>query len=158
MADTISWFVVKGSTAKGTEPIGAVGFLGNDAVIVISFFDDLDGNKDGKVSWGEWAAGKISPISLKNKSVVEVAMAARYEVDIIMRDPGFNQMAAQMFQNFAAGMIADGIFAAYFARGVKMGGGAAAVMVTSSKVKQFVIKKGFEKAVKAAFDASVKVG
>lgn len=157
MADMISWCVVKGLTSNGTEPIGAVGFLGNDAVIVISFFDDLDGNKDGKVSLGERIAGRLSPISLKNKSVVEVAMAARNEIDIIMRDPSFRQMSAQMFQSFAAGMIADGIFAAYFARGVRMGAGAAAVMVTNSKVKQFVIRKGFEKAVKAAFEASVKV-
>ncbi|MDD7972870.1 hypothetical protein [Roseinatronobacter alkalisoli] len=155
MADTISWHVVTGRTARGTEPIGAVGFIGNNAVIVISFFDDYDGNKDGRVSWGEWAAAKLSPLSLKNKSVVEVAMAGRYDVGILSRDPSFNQMAMQMFQNFASGLIADGIYAAYFARGVRMGAGAAAVMITNSKVKQFVIRKGFEKAVKEAFDASV---
>jgi hypothetical protein len=103
-------------------PIGAIGFIGNDAVAVISFFDDADGNKDGKVSLGEKIISKISPISVDGMGIAEVAMQARVEMDVILRDPSFSQMAAGI--------------------------------VTSSMVKQLVVRKGFEKAVREAFDAA----
>lgn len=152
----VSWHVVSGLTANGTAPIGALGFIGNDVACVVSFFDDADGNKDGKVSWGERIAFKISPLSLKNKSVVEVAMQARYDIDVLSRDPSFHQMAMKMYLNFAQGLVVDGVYAVYFSRGIKAGAGALAVSLTSNKIKQFVIRKGFEKAVESAFKEAVK--
>lgn len=137
------------------EPIGAVGFLGNEVVTVIAFYDDRDGNKDGKVSIGERIASMLSPISVEGSAVTEVAMQARVNMDVMMRDPGFGQVAMQMFLNFARGLVLDGIYAAYFKRGVSMTGKGVAKLVTDGMVKEFVIKKGFEKAVREAFDAAV---
>lgn len=151
MANEMEWIPI---VKFGKEPIGAVGFLGNDAVAVVAFYDDRDGNKDGKVSWGEAIAAALSPISVEGSAVTEVAMQARIETKILMRDPSFSQMAANMFANFARGLVLDGIYAVYFSRGVKMAGGGIARTITKNMVKEFVIKKGFEKAVKEAFKAT----
>ncbi len=148
----MDWVLIK---KWSDTPIGAVGFLNNEAVAVIAFFDDKDGNKDGKVSFGEKVAAFLSPIKLDGSAVTEVAMQARVEMDVIMRDPGFNQMAMNLFMNFARGIILDGIYAVYFSRGVSMAGGGIAKQVTSGMVKEFVVKKGFETAVKEAFKAAV---
>lgn len=152
MSDAMDWIVIKG---HGNIDIGAVGFLGNDAVAVVAFFDDLDGDKSGDVGIGEWIAGKISPISMEGSAVTEVAMAGRFNMDILQRDPSFSQMAADMFSNFARGLVIDGIFAVYFKAGVSMGAGAIAKKVTSGMVKEFVIKKGSEALVKKAFMEAV---
>ena len=60
MADAIEWVVVE----KFGKEIGAIGFIGDKASVVTAFYNDYDGNKDGKVSWAEWTVGKLSPLSL----------------------------------------------------------------------------------------------
>jgi hypothetical protein len=152
MPGTIDWILIK---KFKPEPIGAVGFLNNEVVVVISFYDDADGNEDGKVSWLEWGASKLSPVSIEGMKVTAVAMQARVEPDVILRDGNFPQVAARMFVEFARGLVIDGVYAAYFSRGVSMVGGGIAKVVTSGMVKEFVIKKGFEKAVKEVFNLSV---
>lgn len=152
MSEKMDWILIK---KFKPEPIGAIGFLGNDAVAIVAFYDDKDGNQDGKVSWGEKIASALSPISVEGKAVTEVAMQARVEMDVIMRDADFPRMAASIFMNFARGLVLDGIYAAYFKRGVSMAGGGVAKIVTSGMVKEFVVKKGFEKAVKEAFEKGV---
>jgi hypothetical protein len=144
----IEWVSI---TKWGPDPIGAIGFIGNDAVAVIAFYDDKDGNQDGKVSWGERIASFLSPISVEGGNVVEVAMQARVEMDIIMRDASFSQVASQMFLKFASGLLMEGIYAVYFSRGVKMVGKGVAKVITNGMVKELVVRKGFETAVKKAF-------
>lgn len=153
MAEQIDWMIVKG---LGDKPIGAVGFIGNDAVAIASFFADADGNQDGNVSWGEWIAYKISPLSIEGYAVVQVAMAAKYDLDILSRDASVADMANKMFLNFASGLVAQGIYVAYFSRGVSAVGGGIASKITSDMIKGFVIRKGFEAAVKRAFLAAAK--
>jgi len=148
----MDWVLIK---KFGPEPIGAIGFLGDKAVAVIAFYDDKDANQDGKVSTGEWVVAKISPISIEGRNVAEVAMQARVEPDVILRDGEFPRIAAQIFLNFARGLLIDGVYAAYFARGVSMLGSGVAKTVTSGMVKEFVVRKGFEKAVREAFNAGV---
>jgi hypothetical protein len=150
--NSIDWVVVPGIDGR---PIGAIGFIDNKAAIVTAFFDDRDGNKDGEVSWGEWVVSKISPISIEGMAVTEVAMAARYMPDVVLRDAGFAQEAAQMYLSFAAGLVADGIYAAYFSRGVKAAAGAAASAIGGGAVREFVIRKGMETAVKQIYEAGI---
>lgn len=150
-ASKLDWVLVH---KFGSEPIGAVGFLGNDAVSVVAFFDDKDGNSDGKVSIGERLAAMLSPISLEGRNVTEVAMQAKYDLDILQRDASFANMATKLFLNFARGLVLDGIYAVYFSRGVKMSGKGIAKYIGGGTVKEFVIRKGFEKSVKEAFNAS----
>lgn len=141
-------------TKWGPDPIGAIGFIGNDAVAVIAFYDDKDGNQDGEISWGERIASFLLPISIEGKNVVEVAMQASVEMDILKRDASFAQVANQMFLKFASGLLMEGIYAVYFARGVKMAGKGVAKVITNGMVKELVVRKGFEAAVKEAFLAS----
>lgn len=147
MAEIIEWVAVK---KFKPEPIGAIGFIGNDAVAIIAFYEDADANKDGKVQFSEWVGSKIL-FNLKGMNVTEVAMQARVEPNIILRDGSFPQAAAKLFLNFASGLIAQGVYQVYFARGVSMAGTALATRITSNMVKQFVIRKGFEAAVKKSF-------
>lgn len=153
MAGNIDWIVVTGNTNK---KIGAVGFIGDQAAVIVSFYDYRDGNQDGKVSWGEAIGAKLSPFDLKKKPIAEVAMQARYDTDVMMRDPGFNQMAVNIFLNFASGLVADGVYAAYFSRAVGGLAGGVAGGVTSNVVKQFAIKKGMESAVKQAYQSATR--
>lgn len=151
MADKIEWIAVR---KFKPEPIGAIGFIGNNIVAVASFFDDADGNQDGTVSVGEWAASKLM-FNLSGMAVTEVAMQARVQMDIVTRDASIQQIAAGMFSSFAAGLIAQGIYTAYFARGVSMISGGVATRIGGGMVKQLVIRKGFEAAVKQAFLAGM---
>ncbi len=148
----IEWIEV---TRFNNKPIGAVGFIDGKAAIVTAYFKDYDGNKDGKVSWGEWAVGKAFPISLKGSAVTEVAMAGRVQMDILMKDESFPRMAVNLFTSFARGMVIDGIYAAYFARGVTMSATGVSKIVVSGTIKEFAVRKGMESAVHKAFNASM---
>lgn len=153
MADEIDWYVVKGLCDR---EIGALGFIGNKVAVITSFYEDYDGNQDGKVSWGEWIAAKLSPISINNKAVTEVAMAARLDLDVLQRDPTFYDEANRMFLQFAAGLVADGLYAVYFSQGVSAVCKPIAGRLTSNIVKQFVIRKGMEVGIKKIYDKAVK--
>lgn len=152
MADTIDWVVVE----RFGKQIGAVGFVGDQASVVVAFYDDYDADKSGKVSWGEWTVGKLSPLSLKGNAVVEVAMQARYDMNIMTRDPSFQTMSANLYLNFAKGLIADGIYAAYFSRGVSAVATPIAGRLAQNMVVQFAIRKGMESTVKKVYDTAVK--
>ncbi|MBS0123557.1 hypothetical protein KB874_05370 [Aestuariicoccus sp. KMU-90] len=140
---------------KFQRKIGAIGFLEGKAVAVVAYYDDRDGNMDGKVSIGERIASFVSPISIEGSAVTEVAMSARFDMDVIERDASFGNMAVNMWLNFARGLVLDGIYAVYFSRGIKTVGKGVASTITKNAVKEFVIRKGFEKAVKEAFQEAV---
>ena len=148
----IDWIVI---SSHGNRNIGAIGFVDDKAVAIVAFFDDRDGDKDGSVSVTERIVSKISPIGIDGKAVTEVAMAARLNMDVMMRDSSVGQWAGRMFTEFGQSMIMDGIYTVYFSRGVKMTAGGVAKVITGNMVKQFVIRKGFEKTAKEAFDGAV---
>lgn len=47
------------------EAIGAIDFIGRDALTVIAFHGDTDGSLDGNVGNTERLASKLSPVSVK---------------------------------------------------------------------------------------------
>ncbi|MQX35230.1 hypothetical protein [Roseospira navarrensis] len=145
--DEIDWVIIKSLNKE----IGAIGFINGEAAVVASFYDYRDGNMDGEVSIPERVAAFLSPLDIKNKAVTEVAMAARYNMEVLRRDASFTHMANKMYLNFARGLVADGVYAAYFSRGIGSAAGGVAKAVTKNVVKQFVIKKGMESAVKKAY-------
>ena len=152
MVDNIDWVIID----RFGKNIGAIGFIGDKAAVVAAFYDDYDANKNGSVSAAEWIIGKISPLSVKGMNVVEVAMQARFEEKVFLRDDTFNTMAMNLFTNFARNLVADGIYAAYFSRGVSTVAGPIAGRIASNVVAQFAIRRGMEAAVKAAYDAAMK--
>lgn len=149
MSSKIDWVLIKGISA---ESLGAIGFIGGKAAVIISFYDDRDGNRDGKVSIGERIVAGLSPVSIEGQAVVNVAMQARTNMEVLRRDASFGKVAMNMWLNFARGLVFDGVYAAYFARGVRMTGAGIAKQVTSNTVKEIAVRKGFEAAAKKAFD------
>ncbi len=147
---TIEWVVVSDNLYR---QIGAVGFLGNQAVAVISFYADRDLDMNGRVSIGEQIASRF-PLDQRNRMITMVAMHGRVDENIILRDPTFQQMAGQLFVNFASGLAIQGIYIAYFQRGVSAVANGIATRITSNMVKGFVIRKGFEAVVKKIFLAA----
>jgi len=144
----IEWVEVKRNS--GDAPIGAIGFIGNKAVAVITFYDHRDLNRDGKVTSGENLLSSI--FNLESSVLTEVAKQANAEPDIRMRDPTINLLAANLFTSFAKTLILEGVYTVYFARGVKILSAGIAKSVTSSAIQAFFIRKGFEASVKTAFN------
>lgn len=103
---------------------------------------------------GEWGASKLW--SVEGRATATVAMQARVNMDVLLRDASFGQEAMKMYLNFAAGQIKQGVYTVYFSRGVKTVGGAIAKRITSGMVKELVVRKGFEKAARNAFEAAVE--
>jgi len=151
MATQIDWLPVQ---ERGRQPIGAIGFIANKAVMVIAFIDDGDANLDGRLTVNERLGSWFSPVSLKKRAVYLVAMQARVDLEIIERDGDFGRLAMQIFSTFATGLIKDAVFEAYFARPVAMAGRGVARRVSSKMVKRYVVRKGFEVAVREAFDTA----
>lgn len=154
MADGMDEWIIINDPLDNTKQIGAIGFLNGKATVVASFYESSDGNRDGSTGWGEWAAFKLSPLSLDNMAVTEVAMAAKHDMRVLRKDAGFVQMANNLFTSFATGLIADGIYAVYFSRGISGAAKGIAGVVVQGTVKQFVVRKGMETAVKRAYQSA----
>jgi len=154
-AGDIDWVVVKDDAQR---PIGALGFIGKNVAVITAFHDDRDGNMDGRVSWGEAVVAFMSPIRLDGSAVTAVAMAARNDLDILERDSSFRQEGARMFVAFASGLIKDGLYTIYFSRAVSAAGASIAARTVDGLVKQFVVRKGFDAAVKNAYNRAMKAG
>lgn len=147
---SIEWVEVN----RGAKAIGAVGFIGNDAVAIVGYFDDYDGNEDDVVSGIEWVSRFF--MNMDGRSVMNVAMTARYRPEVFLRDISFVNYSSKIFTDFGGSLIAQGVYIAYFQRGVKIVGGGVAARITQGMVKEFVVRKGFEAAVKAAIMSATR--
>jgi hypothetical protein len=145
--EDLDWYIVEG---LGARRIGALGFLGDEVVIITAFYDDRDGNRDGSVSIPERVVYFLSPLKTKGSAIVDVAMAARDDVEVSGRDPEFYQMANILFLRYARGLVTDGAYTAWMGVAIGMATGAVSKELATGMVKQFVIKKGMEAPVKAA--------
>lgn len=163
MSNTIDWMIVKDRAGK--KEIGAVGFLGDDPAVVVTFFDEKDWNMDGDISLRERASDWLFPLSMKGTVSLEVTARAYDQACLQIVDdlPGAAQKAkklrhleGQKFQAVAANMALDGIFAAYMAPKLTRLGSAIGAHIDAKMVKSVVINAGMKKAAKAAFDAAIK--
>lgn len=145
---TVDWIIIRGFDRR---EIGAIGFLGNQAAVIATFFDSADADQDGEVSVFEEVVYRVSPVDLSKRNVVDVAMAARVNEDVLRRDASFGQAAMRLWINFAQGGVFDGVYAAYFARGIGAVAGPAARRLGAGKVKEFAIRKSMEGAVRELF-------
>lgn len=146
----IEWVIVKDSWNR--KPIGALGYIDGKVAVVTAFFEDKDANKDGKVGLGERI---FSFGGMQGRAVAEVVNQAYADPDILMRDPGITHLRGQLTVQFAAGLLVEGIYKAWFSVGIGRVAGALAGAITSNAVKAFVVKKGMEKAVEAAYRATM---
>lgn len=153
--NSLEWVAVPGVDGK---PIGAVGFVGDTAAVVVAFFEDLDGNRDGEVDWVEWIAGKISPLRIDGMAVTEVAMSARTMSAIVTRDGSFDRWAKETFVRFAGGLVVDAAYAAWFSFGVRAIAGGLASAIGGGIVREYLVRKSMETAVRRIYDARVRDG
>ncbi len=149
MPGPIEWIAIKGF--KPT-PIGAIWFIGNKAVAIAAFYDDADANQDGKIEG--FRERIVSMIGLEGRNIAEIAMEARVNLEVVRRDANFAQEAPRIWLSFAKKLLIQGVYQAYFARGVSMVGSGVAKRITNGMVKQLVVRKGFETTVKNAFMAA----
>jgi hypothetical protein len=98
----------------------------------------------------------VSCLRVKNSAVTEVAMAARYDLRVLKKDPSFAQEAGEMFLELAAGLVANGLYSAYFSRRVSSLIKPIAGRITSNTVAQYVISKKMNKEVKKLYDKAMK--
>lgn len=148
----MDWMLVKDSWTR--EPIGAIGFIGDEAAVIASFHEDKDFNQDGSVAAAERVFTSL--FSMKGRAAAKVASHAYADPDILMRDPGLGALRGKILTQFASGLVADGIYAAYFSMGVSKAAGALAGSISKSAIKSFIIKKGMESAVKNTYRAAVQ--
>lgn len=146
----LDWMIVQNSWTKKT--IGALGYIGDDLAVITAFYDDKDANADGKLSFSE---KYLSMFTMKGRALAEVANHAYADPDILMRDPSLYNLRGQLTVAFASGLVAEGIYKAWFGYSISRLSGAVAGALTQSAVKSFVIKKGLEKAVESAYKASI---
>jgi hypothetical protein len=150
----IDWVMIQSNTSDSY--IGAVGFLSDEsgeekAAVIVSFYDDYDGNEDGKLSIGEKVMRLASPISMKGRAATAVAMQARFNEEVLSRDPNFGTLAAKALTNFATSMAIDGIYLSYLKFPVASAAKAIVGNITQQVIKGFIVRKGMEAAVKKAF-------
>lgn len=136
--------------------IGAVGFIDSRAVIIVAFYDDADANKDRELSFAERAAYHLSPVSMRDSALVEVALAARTNPEVLGRDIGFSDVALDLFMNFTRGALVDAAYAAYLSASVGNAAAPVAGRLASDLVRQYVIRKGMEAAVHHVFNTVVQ--
>ena len=150
---TITW---KKVVWHGNLVIGSVGIIDDKVAAIVSFYEDADGDLSGNVTFGERAALFLSPIGLGGSTVAMVAMQAAADPDIIEIDPTFVTVANKIFMNFARQAMIDGVYAVYFSGASKMIAAGAASVVTGNAIKGFLVRKGFEAALKHAFKEAIK--
>jgi hypothetical protein len=142
----VDWKIVKNTWTH--KPIGAVGFVGDEIAVIVAFYDDKDANHDGRVSLSERF---LSMFSMQGRALAEVANHAYADPDILTRDPSIYQLRGQLTAKFASGLVAEGIYKAWFSQGIGQAAGAIAGQITQNMVGSYVIKRGLEKAVALAY-------
>jgi hypothetical protein len=140
------WIEVIGNT---NVPIGAVAVHGNSVPIVVAYFDDLDGNRDGRVSMGEKVAGFLAKGvglggALSGSGVLAVVMAARHEPDIVVDTDFISGVFSQTYSEWSRRTILDAAYGVYFKPLMGLAAGQIAGNLTGNAIKAFAIKKGME--------------
>mgnify|MGYP006431778927 CR=1 FL=1 len=141
----VSWIVIE----QNKKEIGAVGFIDEKAAIVTAFYDSLDQDKNGTVSWGEWIFYASTVPS--TYAVYNVASKASTDFRVLKRDASFRRMWRRVFFEHATHTWQKAVYATYFSRSIKLATKALARRATRNIVKQYAIRKGMEQAVKNAF-------
>lgn len=133
--------------------IGALGFLDNRVVTIVSFFDERDLDRDGNVSWKERLFSYV-PLFGRNEGemIVRIALEGGRSGDVYQRDPTFRSQASWIFQEFAGGLIRESIYLAYFDRPVRLVSTAASKRIFKGKIKQILVRTGSTTIVKQAFE------
>jgi len=148
----MEWIPVKHGKSK--KVIGAIGFVENKIAVVATFYADKDWNNDGRVSFLKENVGSFM-FSFRGRALLDVTKEARLDTNIYIKDPeGITKLHSKGLTQFGFGMINEGIYLSYFKMGVAKSCGAIAGKLVRGTAAKFLLRKGMEKAVKEAYDAS----
>ncbi|WP_157775748.1 hypothetical protein [Hartmannibacter diazotrophicus] len=128
--------------------IGAVGFSGNKAVAIASFFDPRDGNYDGKVNLLECMAGHIPNLALEQRAIMQIAEFASINSEVISRDADFAMNANHLFVKYGMELTVNAIYSWYIDRNIKSIGATFTRNGKKSMIKCIAVRKGLEHIVK----------
>ena len=131
------------------SPIGQIGFLDNKAVIIVSYYDEYDSDRDGEVGLDEYLFSFLDQIGLfKNEQFTKVAMTARLNPKVLNIDSGFYQKANNIYLSFAGGLVIAGTYEVYLSQAVASAASLVGKrLIGNSLTRKFLIEKGAEKAV-----------
>ncbi|KAG1713772.1 Protein ClpV1 [Nymphon striatum] len=129
--------------------IGALAILDGKLAAIAAYHEDADWDQDELEAF-------FQVIGAKGRSVLAVATQAKSDPDLLINYPSIYNMQGNLTAQYGAAMVVDGIYAVYFSRGVKVMSKGIARTIVSGTVKEFVVQKGLESAVKKAFEASIK--
>lgn len=148
----LKWYPIRHH--RSGKVIGAAAFSGDSLIVVSSFYEDKDLDNSGKVELGEkvWTGF----FRQSNRALLECFTALKSDPDLWMKDPNaINSGWGQTFTRFGAGLIADGVYMAYFNQSVGKLAGITAAGLSANPIKSFVIKKGMEQAVKKSYQGAM---
>ncbi|QND53260.1 hypothetical protein HB779_16185 [Phyllobacterium sp. 628] len=148
--DKIEWIIVRNYRQK---PLGAVGFIGGKFVTAAAFYDDKDLNEDGSVSIVERVQTMIA--SQKYRSLATVVTNAALMADEIPDLDPIIELDVTMTKRYFGAAVLDGMYAVYLSPGVGSIAKAVAGNLVAGAVKQYLVTKGMEAAVKQYFRANV---
>lgn len=131
------------------SPIGQIGFLDNKAVIIVSYYDEYDRDRDGEVGWKEWFFSFSDTVGmLKNEQFTKVAMTARVNPKVLSIDKEFHQKANNIYLSFASGLLIAGVYEVYLSQAVASAASLVGKrIIGNSLARKFLIEKGAEQAV-----------
>ena len=140
----LDWVIIRYRSMK----IGAIGFVGNRAAVIASFFKPNDYNRDGEVSILERLTGLIGPINAEGLGVVEIVQAAKCHEGVYTRDETFELMANRMALHFFSQVVVEGAFSAWLYRSLRAVDASIPALAAGASVKQMIIRKGMKPVVK----------
>ncbi|MEM8490349.1 MAG: hypothetical protein AAF756_05940 [Pseudomonadota bacterium] len=147
----MNWKIVNDSWKK--TPIGAIGFIGDEIAVVGTFYEDSDFNNDGKTDLKERF---LMPFSMRGRALANVLSHAYADPKIATIDSSLAAMRGRAVQAFAGGMLVEGVYLAYFKRGVGSVAGSAAKALVKGPFARFVVKKGMGSMVKSAYQKAAR--
>lgn len=153
----IVWFGVNDWISQKLTPVGAIGFVDREYYYIASYFSRYDTNRNGKVKTWEVAASKALMFGWgQNMNMASLISRAQRDAEIINYSDSFRRATAGHMLDYARSMALDASISLYLSSGVKMAGKGLAAGLTSNKIAELAIRKGFEKVATGAIRDALK--
>ena len=151
MADELVWKVRENETFHKPEALYATS--GGRVAVVIPLHDPLDGDWNGKVSWGEWTIAKVTGVG----SLLGTSQMARLLKSIAVDecDEELDMAAEKTFKEAFVEGVEWGVKKAYVEVWAGAMGKYATAGMAATPIRQFFVRKALEAVVKKSYDAAV---
>lgn len=153
---TIQWRAIDASDMRGYSGSGTFALYAvqnNEVVAIVPLFDWRDFNTDGEVDLKEWALSHAPMFSHLEKGMIAgILLRIRENEPNPNAGHGAGVRGVAKLQEMGFEMAKEGIKATYVKPLVAVAGGTWGIQSKAGPIKQFIVKKGMEKAVLAAVE------